>query len=212
MLFCFFSYRNPFSWQHCSNALCWQIKGICFLNNSCLAWTVKYSYKLTVVQVQCFKLKSSFPCQWQSCLPKESGKSLGKETKHSCWFQEVLPGLSRTQTSNRILGGQQQKILFVFMQWAYRRGEWQQTSSCGIESFLAWIFWASVNLQRTSAHQSPTVLSEYHQCSGSVSLGSQCLGSFSSNGELKCHPEYFSVVRHCPDHWPALWSGHCFWL
>lgn len=90
------------------------------------------------------------------------------------------------------------------MQQTYRRGEWQQTSTLwdfGVHwdfanSLKPWKFMPEKDL----SHR----LSECHQCSGSASLGSKCLGSFSSSRELRCHPEHtsFGVPR------PALWSGH----
>lgn len=65
------------------------------------------------------------------------------------------------------------------------------------------VHWDSVNSlqpwqfvpEKDPSHKLP----DWHQCSGSASLGGQCLGSFSSSRQLSWHPEHTSSVRRCPD-------------
>lgn len=166
-----------------------------------------------MVQVQHFLLKL---CHWQAkamakLFTKGEWKKPGKRNK-------TLPlssGSSLWALQDRHLIGfwmGSKKILFGFMQWAYRRGEWWWTSTLW-DTGVHWDFSNSLKPwkflpEKDLCHR----LSQWHQCSGSASLGCQWLGGFSSSGELRWHPEHTSVVRYCPDHWPALWTGQHFKL
>lgn len=165
-----------------------------------------------MVQVQHFLLKLSFSCQWQSYLPKRVEKAREKKQNTPADLRKFSLGSAGHKPLIGFWVGSSKNILFGFTKWAYRREEWQWTSTLW-ESGVHWDFANSLKPwkfmpEKDLSHR----LSEWYQCSGSASLGRQCLGSFSGSGELGWHPEHTSVVRYCPDQWPALWTGHHFKL